>query len=62
MTPTAITETWVKPLTMNDRIMIELLTHKYEGVDAAFIKVEDESSVTLRIPKIRHWHSMEPLS
>lgn len=57
---TVITETWVKPLSMNDELMIEVLTHRYEGVEAPFVRFEDETSVTLRIPKIIRPTFMKP--
>lgn len=53
MTETAITETWTKPLTLDERMLIDLLMQRYEGVDELFLKFEDEHSVTLKIPRIR---------
>lgn len=53
MIETAITETWTKPLTCDERLLIDLLLQRYEGVDELFVKFEDEHTVTLKIPKIR---------
>jgi hypothetical protein len=41
-----------KPLSLNDALTIELLTERYEGVDAAFVKFETDTHVILRVPQI----------
>jgi hypothetical protein len=42
-----------KPLDAEQALMIELITDRYEGAGVAqFVKVENESSVTLHVPKI----------
>ena len=60
MTETAITETWHKPLTLDERLLIDLLMQRYEGVDELFLKFEDEHSITLKIPRIRRIFADEP--
>lgn len=60
MTETAITETWTKPLTLDERMLIDLLMQRYEGVDELFLKFEDEHSVTLKIPRIRRVFTENP--
>lgn len=47
----AITERpFRKPLSLNDQLLIELVTKRYVGRDAPFVKVETETEVILRIP------------
>lgn len=47
----AITERpFRKPLSQNDALLIELVTKRYIGRDAPFVKVETETEVILRIP------------
>lgn len=44
--------TYLKPLTAEQRLLVETLCTRYEGVDAPFVKFEDDDSVTLRVPDI----------
>lgn len=52
MTPTAMKCTYVKPITCEERLLIEVLTHKYQGVpDTPFLVFEDAESITVTIPR-----------
>lgn len=45
---------YFKPLTREQQLVVECVTTRYEGVDAPFVKFEDEECVTLMCPeKIR---------
>jgi hypothetical protein len=42
-----------KPLDDEQALMIELITERYEGAGVAqFVRIENESTVTLHVPKV----------
>lgn len=45
---------YIKPLTREQEFLVECVTTRYEGVDAPFVKFEDDNCVTLMcLEKIR---------
>lgn len=47
-----------KPLSVHDAELIELVTKRYYGVDAPFVKFDEDDAVVLRIPQVvrRKWY------
>lgn len=44
--------TYVKPITCEERLLIEVLTHKWQGVpDTPFLIWETEKEITVTIPR-----------
>lgn len=42
---------YLKPLTLEQEAVIRAVTTRYEGIDAPFVKFEDEDCVTLLVPE-----------
>lgn len=43
--------TYTKPLTLNERLLIEVLTTRYEGVGAAFLAFDRGDHIEVMVPK-----------
>lgn len=43
--------TFIKPLTLNDRLLIDTVTTRYEGVEAPFLAFDRGDHIELMIPQ-----------
>lgn len=41
---------YYKPISLADRLLIDTVCHRYEGVTTPFVKFEDDEKVTLVVP------------